>query len=175
MSGPLDGLNVGISDVLITALGKAVVPAASGYLMYALGPYGALAWVGMEVGEKMLQIRLPPVEFTPAESEIPDSLQDYFNRLAKILQDKPEADFQLCPKSSAWEFISESKKETLDEKELELDDSDKEKLMQLGQERAQNIKDHLIQNYSIDKDRLLICITGIETEKSAKPRVDIQM
>jgi len=175
MSGPLDGLNVGISDVLITALGKAVVPAASGYLMYALGPYGALAWVGMEVGEKMLQVRLPPVEFTPAESEIPDSLQDYFNRLAKILQDKPEADFQLCPKSSAWEFISESKKETLDEKELELDDSDKEKLMQLGQERAQNIKDYLIQNYSIDKDRLLICITGIETEKSAKPRVDIQM
>ncbi|NOQ46727.1 MAG: DUF748 domain-containing protein [Desulfobulbaceae bacterium] len=175
INGPLAELNVGITDILITALGKAIVPAASGYLMYTLGPYGALAWVGMKVGEKMLQIQLPPVEFMPGENEIPENLKDYFERLAKILHDKPEADFQLCPQSSAWEFISESKKEKLEEKELKLRDRDKKKLMKLGQERAQNIKDYLIRNYSIDKDRLLICITGIETEKSAKPRVDIQM
>lgn len=175
ISGSLDELDVGISDILITALGKAVVPAASGYLMYALGPYGALLWVGMEVGERMLQIRLPPVEFAPKESKLPESLQDYFERLAKILKDKPDADFQLCPKSSAWEFVPESKRKKFDGKELELSDRDREKLMQLGQRRAQSIKDYLIQNYTIDKDRLLISITRIETEKTVKPRVDIQM
>jgi len=175
LKGPLDELDVGISDILITALGKAVVPAASGYLMYTLGPYGALAWVGMKVGEKILQVRLPPVEFTAKESEIPDNVKDYFDPLAKILQDKPDADLQLCPKSSAWEFISESKKKKLKEKELKLNDRDKEKLMKLGQERALKIKDYLMQNYSIDKDRLLICITEIETKKSARPRVEIHM
>jgi len=175
LQGPLDQLNVGISDIMITALSKAIVPAASGYLMYTLGPYGALAWVGMKVGEKMLEIRLPPVEFPPGVSEVPDGLKDYADRLAKILRDKPTEDFQLCPKSSAWEFISESEKEKLDKKGLELSDKAREKLMALGQERAANIKKYLIRNYGIDKDRLLICITKIETKKSAKPRVDIQM
>ena len=175
LQGPLDQLNVGISDIMITALSKAIVPAASGYLMSTLGPYGALAWVGMKVGEKMLEIRLPPVEFPPGVSEVPDGLKDYADRLAKILRDKPTEDFQLCPKSSAWEFISESEKEKLDKKGLELSDKAREKLMALGQERAANIKKYLIRNYGIDKDRLLICITKIETKKSAKPRVDIQM
>ncbi len=175
LSGPIDSLNVGISDILITALSKAIVPAASGYLMYTLGPYGALAWVGMKVGEKMLEIRLPPVVFAPGESAVPDELKDYFDRLAKILQDKPTEDFQLCPKSSAWELISESEKEKLNKKEPELSGKDREQLMALGQERAANIKEYLIRNYGIDKDRLLICTTRIEVEKSAKPRVDIQM
>ncbi|MCF6186126.1 MAG: DUF748 domain-containing protein [Desulfobulbaceae bacterium] len=175
LQGSLDQLNVGISDIMITALSKAIVPAASGYLMYTLGPYGALAWVGMKVGEKMLEIRLPPVDFPPGVSEVPEGLKDYADRLAKILQDKPTEDFQLCPKSSAWEFISESAKEKLDKKGPELSDKAREKLMALGQERANNIKEYLIRNYGIDKDRLLICITKIETEKSAKPRVDIRM
>ncbi len=175
LSGPVDELNVGISDILITALSKAIVPAASGYLMYTLGPYGALAWVGMKVGEKMLEIRLPPVDFPPGVSELPEGLKDYADRLAKILRDKPMEDFQLCPKSSAWEFSSESEKETADAKEPELSDRDREKLKALGQERAANIKEYLIGNYGIDKDRLLVCITKIETKKSAKPRVDIQM
>jgi len=175
LQGPLDQLNVGISDIMITALSTAIVPAASGYLMYTLGPYGALAWVGMKVGEKMLEIRLPPIEFPPGVSAVPEGLKDYADRLAKILRDKPTEDFQLCPKSSAWEFVSESEKEKLDKKGPELSDKAREKLMTLGQERAVNIKKYLIRNYGIDKDRLLICITKIETKKSAKPRVDIQM
>ena len=175
VSGPLDELDVGISDIIITALGKAILPAASGYLMYTLGPYGALAWVGMKVGEKMLEVRLPPVEFAPEESRLPEGMEDYFERLAKILADKPKEEFQLCPKSSAWEMLSLTKQKKLKENELELSDRDRKKLMRLGQERAENIRDYLVNEYGIDQDRLLICITRIEMEKDAKPRVDIQM
>ena len=175
LSGPVDKLSVGISDILITALGKAIVPAASGYLVYALGPYGALAWVGMEVGSRMLEVRLPPVQFQPGEDQLPKKSADYFQRLAKILQDKPEADFRLCPKSSAWEFLSEKEKEELNEKSIQLGDEERKKLMKLGQQRARKIKDELIEKYNIDKDRLLICVTEIEEKKAAKPRVDIQM
>lgn len=175
LSGPIDKLSVGISDILITALGEAIVPAASGYLVYALGPYGALAWVGMEVGSRMLEVRLPPVQFKPGDDQISEDKADYFQRLANILQDKPEADFRLCPKSSAWEFFSEKEKEKLNEKSIQLGDEERKKLMKLGQRRAQKIKDVLREKYSIDKDRLLICVTEVEEKKSAKPRVDIQM
>jgi len=175
ISGPLEELDVGISDILITAMGKAIVPAASSYLVYTLGPYGALLWIGKELGDRMLQIRLPPVEFAPKQSKLPENIQDYFQRLVKILKDKPDSDFQLHPKSSAWEYLSSSKKEILDEKELKLSDRRRKKLMELGQKRAQSIKDYLINNYNIDQDRLLISTTQIETEKSTKPRVEIQM
>ncbi len=175
LSGKLDKLNVGVTDILITALGKAIVPAASGYLMYTLGPYGALAWVGMKVGEKMLEVKLPPVNFAPGSDELPEGIDDYFKRLAKILQDKPTEDLQLCPRSSAWEFSSEAEIKEGSEKDLELSKSERKKLRKLGQRRAENIKEHLMSNYSIDKDRLLICVTRIESKKSAKPRVDIRM
>lgn len=178
LSGPIDELSVGISDILITALGKAIVPAASGYLVYALGPYGALAWVGMEVGSRILEVRLPPVQFKPNDDQLPDDSDDYFKRLAKILQDKPEADFRLCPKSSSWELFAdkrEQRREKEGEKRLHLTNEERKKLLELGQKRAQNIKQCLVEKYNCDKNRLLICITQIEEKKSAKPRVDIQM
>ncbi len=178
LSGPIDKISVGISDILITALGKAIVPAASGYLVYALGPYGALAWVGMEVGSRILEVRLPPVQFKPNDDQLPDNSEDYFKRLAKILQDKPDVDFRLCPKSSSWELSADkqeerSKKESV--KQMHLNDEERKRLMELGQKRARNIKQCLVEKYGCDKDRLLICITRIEEKKSAKPRVDIQM
>jgi len=177
LSGPIDKLSVGISDILITALGKAIVPAASGYLVYALGPYGALAWVGMEVGSRILEVRLPPVLFKPGDDTLPEKSEDYFKRLARILQDKPEVDFRLCPKVAAWEADPDRTKEDEKKKDtpIQLSDEERKRLMELGQKRAQNVKEHLVEQYGCDRDRLLICTTGIEKDTSAKPRVDIRM
>jgi len=173
ISGPLDKLNVGISDILITALGKAIVPAASGYLVYALGPYGALAWVGMELGSRMLAVKLPPVFFAPGETTLPDTVDDYFSRLAKILQDKPEADFRLCPKVSAWELMKKEKDK--EKKSAELTPEMEKQLKELGQERAAAIKAYLVEKFGVDESRLLICTTEIDKKKSAKPQVEIRM
>ena len=177
LSGPIDKLSVGISDILITALGKAIIPAASGYLVYALGPYGALAWVGMEVGSRLLEVRLPPVLFKPGDDSLPEKSEDYFKRLARILQDKPEVDFRLCPKVAAWEVDPDRNKE--DEKESaglkQLSDEERNRLMELGQKRAEKVKECLVEQYGCDRDRLLICTTRIEKDASTKPRVDIRM
>ncbi len=176
LNGPIDKLSVGISDILITALGKAIIPAASGYLVYALGPYGALAWVGMEVGSRILEVRLPPVLFKPGDDRLPKKNEDYFKRLAKILQDKPDVDFRLCPKVSLWETnAGRDKKNAKKGKPIQLSDGERNKLSALGQKRAQNLKKTLVEQYGCDKDRLLICTTKIEKDTSAKPRVDIQM
>ena len=177
LSGPIDKLSVGISDILITALGKAIIPAASGYLVYALGPYGALAWVGMEVGSRMLEVRLPPVVFKPGDDSLPEKSEDYFKRLAGILQDKPDVDFRLCPKVSAWEADPDRTKEDgkKNDKPIQLSDRERNRLMELGQKRAQDVKKCLVEQYGCDKDRLLICTTRIEKDASAKPQVDIRM
>ena len=175
LSGPVSDLNVGISDILITALGKAIVPAASSYLVYSLGPYGALAYVGMKVGEKMLQVNLPPVVFAPQKSSLSGEHKKYLERVGKILQERPETDVQICPFVTSWEFWAKDKVEKVKTDTIEIDEKEREQLIQLGQDRATVVKMHLVDDYSIDANRLLICDTVIETDKKAVSEVKLQM
>lgn len=171
LSGPLSELNVGISSVLITALSKAIVPAASGYLMYALGPYGALAYVGMKVGEKMLQVELPPVVFVQQEMALTQEHREYLQRIGKILQDRPETDIQICPQVASWEFLTEQQKSAVQGEAIEVNVEKQDQLLTLGQQRAEAVQQHLENEYGIARSRLLICDTKINTEKKAVPQV----
>lgn len=171
ISGQLSELDVGIGDVLITALSKAVVPATSGYLMYALGPYGALAYVGMKVGEKMMEIKLPPVVFDAQESALTEEHTKYLERVGKILQDYPESDFQLCPRVASWEFLSEKERAAIAGDSIKVAEENRDALLELGQKRAMAVQSYLADSYSIAHDRLLICKTIIEEKKDAVPAV----
>ncbi len=175
LSGPVSELNIGVSDVMITALSKAIVPAASGYLMYALGPYGALAYVGMKVGEKMLQVELPPVVFTQQEISLTEEHVNYLQRIGKILQDRPETDIQICPTVASWEFLTEQEHAAIKGDIVKVDEKQQAKLLQIGQERAAAVQSLLENDYDIARSRLLICDTKIETKKSAIPAVLLQL
>jgi hypothetical protein len=161
LSGPVSDLGVGISGVLITALGQAIVPAASGYMMYALGPYGALAYVGMKLGEKMLEVVLPPVVFAAQETAITAEHTDYLERVGTILSERPETDMQLCPTAASWEFLTTEQREEKAGTDIEVDAEDREQLAELGQRRAAAVRDYLVESKGIQRDRLLICETRI--------------
>ncbi|THB78897.1 MAG: DUF748 domain-containing protein [Desulfobulbaceae bacterium] len=175
LKGPVDDLGVGISDVLVTALSKAIVPAASGYLMYMLGPYGALAYVGMKVGENLLQVDLPPVEFDPGSSELTADHHDYLERIGKILQDRPDPDIQLCPRVGSWELMTEEEIGAVEGGTVALRDENRQALDDLGKARADAVQSYLINAHSIDKDRLLICETEINEEKETIPALILNM
>ncbi len=175
-SGPLGDLNVGISDVLITALSKAIVPAASGYLMYTLGPYGALAYVGAKVGEKMLEVKLPPVEFGPKMFDITEAHTEYLERIGAILTDRPQMDLQICPQVLAWELLTEEQKAAVTtDSYSEPIEKEREELLALGQDRAVAIQTYLAQKHGIDITRLLICDTLIKRDKKSVPQVELQL
>ncbi len=175
IEGPLSELNVGIADLLITALGKAILPAASSYLVYALGPYGALAYVGMKVGENMMKASLAPVVFQAEESELTTEHRAYLERVAKVMQDRPDMDINLCPSAPAWEMLSQRALQKVGDADISVDEKDREKLTRLGQERAQAILDHLAEAHGIDRARLLICETKIPTRRDAQPVVELQL
>jgi len=175
LKGPLSELNVGISDVMITALSKAIVPAASGYLMYALGPYGALAYVGMKVGENMLQVRFPPVVFVQQETSLTEEHVKYLQRIGKILQDRPETDIQLCPQVASWEFLTEQEKTAIKGTVIPVDPKKQDELLELGQQRAEAVQALLEKDYDIARSRLLVCDTKIDTAKNAVPAILLQL
>ncbi len=175
IQGPLAEVDVGIGDLLITALGKAIIPAASSYLVYSLGPYGALAYVGMKVGEKIMRASLAPVVFEPGRKDLTGEHHSYLERVAKVLQDRPNMDINVCPVVPAWELLSEKKRAEREEKDLVLADRDREALTRLGQERAQAVIDHLVSAHGIAPGRLLICETTLPTDKSRAPEVELQL
>jgi len=175
LSGPVDELDVGVSDVLITALSKAIVPAASGYLMYALGPYGALAYVGMKVGQNALEVKLPPVVFVPNEKVLTPEHIDYLQRVGKILQDRTTADLQICPRVASWEFLSEQEKAAIKGDKVEVDQKKQSELLALGQQRGAAVQSLLEKDYGIASNRLLLCDTKIETSKDAVPELLMQL
>ena len=174
LSGPVNELDVGVSDVLITALSKAIVPAASGYLMYALGPYGALAYVGMKVGENVLEVKLPSVVFALKETSLTTEHIDYLQRVGKILQDRSNSDIQICPRVPSWEFLSEQEKGVVKGGIIEVNDKEQSKLLALGQQRAAAVQSLLEKDFGIARNRLLLCDTKIETAKDAIPEILLQ-
>ncbi len=168
VSGPLDDISVGITQIVISALNKSIVSAASSYVAYALGPYAALAYVGMKVGSGLLQVDLPPVIYQPQEQDLSQEHKGYLERIAKILTDRENADLRLIPHVAASELSK-------DKKNAELSAKEKEQLQQLGQTRANAIREYLIKTYDIDKLRLLSSDTIIESENSAQPMVVLEI
>jgi hypothetical protein len=175
LSGALSDLDVGLTDVIITALGKAIIPAASGYLVYALGPYGALAYVGMKVGEKMLQIRLPPVQFPVGSAELDGIHDDYLQRVGKILTDRPKTDLQICPQVGAWELFDEQGQKQYRAAPVPPEPKLVDQLRQLGEERGDAIKRYMTERFGIDSGRLLICDTTVVENPQQEPKVLLQL
>ena len=177
VEGELSSLNVGISSIVITALGKAIVPAASAYLVYALGPYGALAYVGTKVGQKMMQVSLPPVKFAPGQDSLTLVQDDYLQRISKILADRPETDLQLTPQVVANEFslaaagkkVAEEAKATDAKSPAPPSPELTKKLEELGQKRAQALRQRLHDQFGVDIKRLMVSETQIVPD--GKPEV----
>jgi hypothetical protein len=129
----------------------------------------------MKVGEKIMQVNLPPVVFAPQKSSLSGEHKKYLERVGKILQERPETDVQICPFVTSWEFWAKDKVEKVKTDTIEIDEKEREQLIQLGQDRATVVKMHLVDDYSIDANRLLICNTVIETDKKAVSEVKLQM
>ncbi|MDR3088582.1 MAG: DUF748 domain-containing protein [Desulfobulbaceae bacterium] len=170
IEGQLSSLHVGLSSIIITALSKAIVPAMSGYLVYALGPYGALAYVGAKVGQKMMQVSLPPVEFAPGKTDLTLAKEDYLQRIGQILAERPETDLQLVPKVLSGELNPPTKNpEANKEKAPPPSPELAQKLENLGQERAKALRKHLRDKFGVDENRLMISETLIVED--GKPEV----
>lgn len=169
IKGTLGEIDLDLSDAFVTALSKAIVPAASSYLMYALGPYGALAYVAVKLGENILQIELPPVEFQAGEKDLTPEHIDYLKRIGLLLNDeKSTNDMQICPVVNIVTELGVEGDFVVDD----LSDQEREELQDLGQQRASMVRDYLANEEGVEEDRLLLCITRLV--KNEESRVELQ-
>jgi len=170
-----------VSDVLSVALAKGVKQGALSYLTLALQPYGTLITAAKYAGEAVTKVRLNPVEFEPGMSNLDQTDQDYLSKVAQVMKDRPKLAIKLCgvvAQTDQLYFQQQQVKE--DPKKSKKTETgtppviDEQKLAELARQRAEIVKDHLVEQHQVPADHLVGCQPRIEINKEdSSPRVDI--
>ncbi|HFD81359.1 MAG TPA: DUF748 domain-containing protein [Gammaproteobacteria bacterium] len=169
-----------VSDALSQALAKGVSKGALTYLSMALQPYGALVTVARYAGEAATRVRLKPVEFEPGQTKLDSKDLDYLAKVANILKERPQVAVKLCGVATAADstFLQQAaaakkgaKKKDKESAPTAVDD---DTLLQLARQRAEGVKDYLVDTLKAPADRLVGCRPRLETDDaSAVPRTDL--
>lgn len=161
--------DVGIGDVINTALGKALKGSTLSYLKYTFQPYGTLISIVEIAGSLAGSIKLDPVSFEAGEGGLEDEAVEYLSKVAEILKDRKKIRIKLCGISN------EDDRFTLNEAARKAGKQavDKDELFALAKKRAENVKAYLVDHFKVDPGRLFVCHPEIKTDEKAQPSVEL--
>jgi hypothetical protein len=169
VSGDIDSPDFDISDVINTAVGKAITQGSMTYLKFALQPYGALITVAQMAGDAANKVRLQPVNFAAGAAQPAAETDGYLEKVAGIMKDRPEINIKICGLAVAADRVALGGAVAADEKDKS-GATDKaaaavtdEQLLELATKRAAFVKDRLVIKYGASASRLVACTPEIDT------------
>lgn len=96
VNGEFADLEVDPSDIINQAMGKALKKGAKTYFAAALFPFGTLLVVADAAAGSAMKVKLDPVFFAAGGSELGDGFHPYLEKVANILDEKPEIFVKVC-------------------------------------------------------------------------------
>jgi hypothetical protein len=181
VSGDVEAPDFDVSDVINTAVSKALKQGSLTYLTMALQPYGTLITLARIAGEQATKVRLQPVVFEAGTAVNMEDSYGYLEKVAGILKDRPEVNVKICglaveedrPVLAMQSAGKEKGAAEKDKKETGATVSD-EQLLELARQRAAAVKDHLVAEHAVTASRLVACQPHIDDEgDEGVPRVDL--
>lgn len=169
-SGSLDDPKFNFQDALNTAMAKALRSASVSYLKYLLQPYGNLITLVQLAGQVGGTIQLDPVLFVAGSAEPPAESDEYLLRIAGLLADKKSLQLRLCGIATVSDLKAMSKG-----KESVIPPGPHEELEQLARQRAETLKQRLVDEHQLDPGRLFVCNPELQRDEQAQPRVRLQL
>jgi hypothetical protein len=175
ISGTLSDLSVNPTDIIVTALSKAITVSVTPYLAYTvLGPAGALVYVGMKAGQAIIDPNLPDLEFENGASELTDAHKKTLKAVGKSIKDDKDQDYSICSRVLVWELAGNIERNFANQQKILEDESARKELLAIAGTRAENVQKYLLKNFSIDEDHLLICSPTINFEPKGKATVSFR-
>ncbi len=172
ITGPLAHISVNPTDIIVTALSKAIGIAVTPYLAYTfLGPAGALAYAGMKAGEMMLDTSFPTLEYENGATELTDAHKEILKNIGKAMEKNKDRDHSICSRVLLWELSGDIERNFDNQQKILQDEEARKKLLVIGGARAENVQQYLLQEFAINKEHLLICAPNINFEPDGKPMV----
>ena len=174
ISGKLSELSVGLSDIIFTPILKAINVALVPYLAYtALGPTGALVFLGAKMGKRLLKTNLPSLEYDPLQIELTEKQKKTLMKVGKKIEADSDQNYSICARVSISE-IGGGEGETTQKKSTPNDEEFRRELFKLGEQRSLAVKEYLLTNFKIAEEHLLICNPGINFEEGEKPTIEFK-
>ena len=178
VSGDMENPDFDMSDVINTAVGKAIKQGSLTYLTMALQPYGSLITIARLAGEQATKVRLHPVTFEPGSAANMEDSYDYLEKVAGILKDRPEVNIKICGLAveedrPALSLKAAGKDKDANRKNKKNDPAGDQQLLELARQRAAVVKDYLVAEHAVTASRLVACQPHIDEDDDAAPRVDL--
>jgi len=184
VNGNVDSPDFDISDVINTAVSKALRQGSMTYLKVALQPYGALITLAEMAGDAATKVRLQPVGFEPGSSAVAENAIGYLEKVAGVLKDRPEVNIKICGLAVSDDRVALSgqapaapaPEKNPDVKTAKiLEPVTDEQLLALARARAGFVKSHLIERHAVNGSRLVACEPHIDSDEDddQAPRVDL--
>jgi len=181
IEGDANAPDFDVSDAIGQAFATGLRKGAASYLKYALQPYGTLILAAEYAGEAVTRVRLQPIGFEPGQSVMDDTDRDYLSKVAKVLNDRPKLAIKLCGVAVKQDVLyfqqlatADSKKNAGKKVSQEIPVIDEQKLTDLARQRAEQVKNYLVEKFKVPADHLVGCRPRIETDKAdASARTDL--
>ncbi|WP_178861865.1 DUF748 domain-containing protein [Thiomicrorhabdus cannonii] len=185
VKGDLSNPDFDLQHVINTALSGAMKTATKTYLLLALQPFGAIALAGNFLTDQAGAIHLQAVDFNAGESALNPQMQDYLQKLAKLLNEKRKIQIKVCAAANEYDrqirlhklakTLTEAKPtEKADKtpaKALPAPQVSDEELLNLATERANQIKRQLLQ-LGVKTEQVILCQPRLDADRSP-PKVTL--
>ena len=188
IEGDANNPSFDVSDAITKAVATGVSAGATSYLVYALQPYGAMVAVAKVAGEAASKIRLDPIKFEPGQASLDDTDRDYLSKIAKVLKERPKIAVKVCgvavqqdiaplqppPTKTSGQTAERSPPPAGTQAPPAAPVVDEQKLTELGEQRAESVKDYLVEKFKVPANRLVNCQPRLQIDKAdAIPRTDL--
>jgi hypothetical protein len=156
---------------------------ATGYLAYALQPYGAILMASRFLGKAATAMTLQPVAFAPGENTVPKDSEDYLGKIGKLMTERPGVRIILCGSATAADralLHAQAKQDVKPPTSAQADaapptegDTEDDALLKLAGQRSDAVSEFLQSKHGIASDRLIDCRPTLADDPEAVPQVTL--
>jgi outer membrane protein OmpA-like peptidoglycan-associated protein len=161
VSGNLEDPNFAIGPAFRKAMLQAVKKGSVTYAAYVLQPYGSIL-IGAKLLGKATALRLESVRFDDGEAKLNQRAKNYLKKIAGLMNERPGINITLCGSATGSD-----RKELSNRNVNQMEQA----LRSLAEQRGDEVKKHLIDQFGIAADRFFDCQPRVTSDESAQPEV----
>ncbi|WP_299197485.1 DUF748 domain-containing protein [uncultured Amphritea sp.] len=162
ISGSLEDPDFGLQSVVTLLAGKGLKQAAFSILLKSLQPYGTLISLAASAAKDGSFITLNPIVFAPGSAELNDDAVDYLAKIESMMTERKGMRLNICGQAVQQdqtliraEVEAANKKREKPFTAEELTAQERQRLVELAQQRADRVKQQLTDK--IPGERLFSC------------------
>lgn len=161
LSGNINAPDFSLSGVMTLVTKKALKTATVVGIKQMIQPYGSLLTIGEWAGDKLLAVKLDPIEYGYGETQVGADKIPYLDKVVEIMKNKDALNLKLCAKIS--------------QEEAEFAMLKPEALLPIANQRSANVRAYLVEKGGLPAGRILQCESEVSDKNKPYSWLDLEI